>query len=302
MSTAIETAGQPVAKEVKSAHHAETLEQLFRRIGQISSLPAVANRISQVADDEESNAADLLQVVSQDPALAIRILRTVNSSYYGITNEVGDLQTAISLLGFTEVRKLALTVYVARLCEEQTNYREFSREGLWNHMVAVGSIARMISQKYEIGNPDEAYMAGLMHDVGLLLIDQYMHPQLCQVIDLIYDGVDTTEAERQILTFDHTDLGAYIAIQCQVPERIVSAVRYHHHPSNYEGEERELLDIIAVANYVANHKEITSLGVQHITMPSEVVCSTLGFEVERLPAVIEELEEALDQAQILANI
>lgn len=302
MSATTLSASQPVARNIKSAEHAASLEKLFRRIGQISSLPAVANRISQVADDEESSAADLLQVVGQDPALSIRILRTVNSSYYGVTNEVGDLQTAISLLGFNEVRKLALTVYVARLCEEQTNYRDFSREGLWNHMVAVGTIARMISKRFQRGNPDEAYMSGLLHDVGLLLIDQYMHDQLCHVIDLIYDGMDTTVAEEKILTFDHTDLGAYIAIQCQVPDRIVTAVRYHHNPSDYHGEDRILLDILTVANYLATHKNITSLGVQNIVPPSEEACSSLGLQDNQLSQVIEELEATLDEAQILASI
>jgi putative nucleotidyltransferase with HDIG domain len=302
MSAATLNTSHPVARSVKSAEHAESLEKLFSRIGQVSSLPSVANRILQVADDEASNATDLLEVVGQDPALAIRILRTVNSSYYGMTNEVGDLQTAISLLGFVEVNKLALTVYVARLCEEETSYRGFSREGLWNHMVAVGSIAREISKHFGLGNPDEAYMSGLLHDVGLLLIDQYMHEDLCKVIDLANDGMQTTDAEKKILTFDHTDLGAYIAIQCKLPDRIISAIRFHHCPSEFREEERALLDILTVANYLADYKNITSLGVQNVEPPSDEVCSALGLQADQITTVLDDLEDALDQAQVLAGI
>ena len=289
-------------RNVKSSQHSDCLEQLFLRIGQISSLPSVAARILQVADDEESNANDLLQVVGQDPALSIRILRTVNSSYYGMINEVADLQTAISMLGFVEVRKLALTVYVARLCEENTEYLGFSREGLWKHMVVVGSIARMISKLFRRGNPEEAYMTGLLHDIGILLIDQFMHEQLCHVIDLVNDGAETTEAERQILTFDHTDLGAYVATQCNLPEHVVAAIQFHHHPCEYQGQERNLLDIVAISNYLASRKNITALGVANVAPPTDVVCQSLGLQEQQMAIILDELETTINQAEILASI
>ncbi len=293
---------QTVAQNVQSEEHNTALEQLFRRIGQLSSLPSVAGRILQVAADGESNASDLLQVVSLDPTLAIRIVRTVNTSYYGLKNEVADLKTAISMLGFIEVRKLAMTVYVARLCEEQSSYRGYSREGLWKHLVAVGTIARMVSQVLQREEPEEAYMAGLLHDIGLLLADQYMHDKFCQVIDRVEDGAETDGVEREIFTFDHTDLGAFIATQSNLPERIVTAIRYHHRPSEYQGSERGLLDIIAVANYLASQKNITSLGVQHIPAPTDVVCKSLDLHKQRMAAIIEELDGALESAGILASI
>ncbi|NOY43734.1 MAG: HDOD domain-containing protein [Planctomycetes bacterium] len=300
MSTS--TLSQPVAQNVKSEEHAKSLEHLFRRIGQLSSLPSVAQRILQVAGDEESNATDLLKVVGQDPALSIRILKTVNSSYYGLLNEVADLKTAISMLGFVEVRKLAMTVYVARLCEEPTSHRDFSREGLWKHMVAVGAIARLISQILRRGEPEEAYIAGLLHDVGLLLVDQYMHGQLCHVIDLVVDGMGTTEAEQKILTFDHTDLGTYIAAQSNLPERIIAAIQFHHRPCEYQGKDRTLLDIISVANYLASHKKLTSLGVQNVAAPTDTVCESLGLQKQQMAAIFEELDIALESAEVLASI
>jgi len=296
------TATQPVAHQVKSDEHAKSLEVLFQRIGQISSLPSVASSILQVADNEESTSEDLLNVVVQDPVLSIRILKTVNSSYYSLNNEIADLQTAISMLGFVEVRKLAMTVYVARMCEESTNYRDFSREGLWEHMVVVGTIARLISTTLGKGEPEEAYLGGLLHDIGLLLIDQYMHDQLCHVIDLVADGTETTEAERQILTFDHTDLGTYIAHQSNLPDRVTAAIQYHHRPAEYEGEDRCLLDIITLANHLASDKSFTSLGIQNIPAPDESLYESLGMDEEQKAAILEQLDAALESAQVLAKI
>ena len=167
MSAVIEI-GEGAKRRAKSVNHVAALEKLFRRIGQLSSLPGVAQRIIEVADDEDSTAEDLLKVVEQDPTLAVRIMRTVNSTFFGLHQEVADLQTAVSMLGFVEVRKLALTVCVARLCEENSSYHSFSREGLWKHMVTVAEISRLVSEICGCGKPEEAYMAGLLHDIGLV--------------------------------------------------------------------------------------------------------------------------------------
>jgi len=145
-------------------------------------------------------------------------------------------------------------------------------------------------------------MAGLLHDVGMLLIDQYMHKPFCQVIDLVLGGTETTEAERQILTFDHTDLGAYVARKSNFPERMAVAIRYHHRPSDYRGRERELLDIVAMANYLASHRGLSSLGISNIAAPDARVCSSLGLHKRHLTAILLELDETLKSAQVLADI
>jgi len=296
------TKDNAISRRAISPQHGDTLQRLFQRVGQMSSLPSVAQRVLQVAADKESCAADLLVVVEQDPTLAFRILRTVNSSYFGLSNEIADLKTAIAMLGFVEVRNLALTVYVARMCEDESEYCDFSREKLWQHMVTVGTIARLLAKKSGKADPDEAYMAGLLHDIGLLLIDQYMHKQLCKVIDLVYEGVDTIEAEQRVLTFDHTDLGAYVARQSKFPERIAIAIQHHHQARLFFGSDRELLDIIAIANYLATRQEISSLGMNNVQDPDDRIWQNLGICENELTAIWEELQPTLASAQVLATI
>jgi len=128
-------------------------------------------------------------VIESDPTLALRILRTVNSSYLGLTNRVADRKSAISLLGFREVRNLALTVYVGRLFKESGVYRGFTRDGLWNHMVTVATTARMIAKVCHKAGPDEAYLAGLLHDVGYILIDQFLRRHFISVLDRLTQDV-----------------------------------------------------------------------------------------------------------------
>ena len=117
---------------------ASPLERLFARIGEVSSLPDVALEIAALASDTDNGAADLLAAVRRDPALSMRLMRTVNSSYYALRARVTNLGQAINILGVEEVRNLALTAYVAPLFKQTTGYGVYSRYGLWQHMVAAG--------------------------------------------------------------------------------------------------------------------------------------------------------------------
>ncbi|MEM9659762.1 MAG: HDOD domain-containing protein, partial [Planctomycetota bacterium] len=278
------------------------LERLFSRIGELSSLPSVAQRVLSVAADGESNAADLLKVVEQDPTLVIRILRSVNSSHYGLRNQVGDLQSAISLLGFIEVRNLAIIVYVARLCEEPSEYREFSRVGLWKHMVATGAIARLVSQECRRADPEEAFVAGLLHDIGLLLIDQYLHTEMRRLVDLAVAGALTPEAERELLSFDHTDLGGYIGRRSGLPDHVCDAIAFHHRPQSYRGRDRELLNVLVLANYLASRNGLPSLGVDCIAPLEDDVLRGLGLRRTQLKEIGRQMASTIESAGALAAI
>jgi HD-like signal output (HDOD) protein len=282
--------------------HQETLERLFRRIGELSALPSVAQRVVRVASDRQADARDLVQVVEQDPTLAIRILRSVNSSHYGLRSQVTDLQSAIALLGFDEVRNLALTVYVARLSDGGEPYRCFSRANLWKHMVATAVLARMIAATCHRGNPEEAYVVGLLHDVGLLLMEQYLQRQFRQIIDDACDRCTLVKAEFRTLTFDHTDLSAYVAWQSGLSESMCTAIAYHHAPEACRGRDRELLHVLVAANYFAARHGYPALGVATAPRPSDETMRGLGLREPELAAIAAQLADALAAADALANI
>ena len=129
------------------------------------------------------------------------------------------------MLGFTQVRNLALTGYAARMFKSDGVYREFSREGLWKHLVAVASTSRLVAQQCGYESPDEAYLAGLLHDVGLVLIDQHLHRHFKLILDEIDAATETTAAERGRLPFDHTELGEFVVRHWDFPPQIAAAAR-----------------------------------------------------------------------------
>ena len=280
-------------EEDASSPHRAALEKLFTRISEVSTLPTVVTRIIELADDEFSNVSDLLQAIEGDPALAARVLRRVNSSYYGLRNKVADLRSAVSLLGLLEIRGLALTVYVSRMFQEGGDFLSYSREGLWNHSLGVAMIARHVSRVCDCAVPDEAYLAGLLHDIGLILLDQRLRKHFCVVIEKIDEQTPTSQIEREILTFDHADLGAFVSDRWNFPEQIVAAIRHHHHPTEYEGSHQELVYVIAVANYLCTRAGCTSTGVSNVYPPADTVYAGLELAEDKLSKIWEVVQESL---------
>ena len=204
----------PNPRAIDDPQHAPAevlVKRLFARIGEVSSLPMVAVRIIEVAGDSTAGAEDLHRAIQFDAALAVRVMRTVNSSYYSLSNRVADLKLAIALLGFKEIRNLAITAYVAQLFKRAAGHGTYTREGLWNHLIGVGTVARLIAQTCRKVPPQEAYLAGLLHDLGLILTDPYLHKPFCKVVDALNEETPICEVEREILGFDHAQLGEFVA-------------------------------------------------------------------------------------------
>ena len=275
------------------------VKRLFTRISEVSTLPAVAIRIVEVANDPESEAADLLEVVEFDAALATRIIRTVNSSYYALQNKVAELKLAITLLGFKEIRNLAMTAYIAQLFKRPARHAHYSREGLWNHLIGVGTVAKLIAETSKKVAPREAYLAGLLHDLGFILIDQYLHKPFCKMLDAMGPEVPVCQVEEEILGFDHAELGAFVADQWRLPKQLTTAIRYHHDPDRYQGEHAEMVYVVALANFFCHLKDLSSLGVSHTQPPPAEWFTALGLQKADIARIWEHLDEVLQAADIM---
>ncbi len=276
--------------------------RVFERISEVSSLPEVALRIIQLADDPNTGAEELLGAVRSDPTLAMRLMRTVNSSYYALNEKVGDLKQAVTLLGFNEVRNLALTAYVAREFRDGEGHGRYVRLGLWNHMVGTAMVARMMARACGAASPQDAYLAGLLHDFGFILIDQYFHKSFCRVVDAACEDVPVCAIEMQTLGFDHAELGQYVATRWNLPDRVTAAIGAHHVPEQYCGDYPEMVIIVALANFFCHLKDLTSLGVQYVQTPPTRLFSQIGLRKEHVALILQQLDEVLAAARDMALV
>ena len=238
------------------------LERMVRRIDEISTLPQIALKVMEVANDPDSGAADLKEVMEGDAALSARVLRSVNSSAYAVRTRITNLQQAIAYLGLKQIRNLAMTASVSELFKRNEQIGDYRRLDLWRHLVSVGICARLIGLRRKLPSFEDAFLAGLLHDIGIILEDQHAHDKFCTVIASLEADVPLVEIERRVLGFDHTGLGEAVAASWGFPPAVCAAIRYHHNSAAYRGPEVDIVRCVEVANLICTLKGMTSVGAK----------------------------------------
>src|SRR5262245_5777089 len=161
----------------------------------------------QVAGNPSAGAADLKCIVESDPALCVRVLRCVNSATYSLRREIVDLGQAIAFIGFDRLRDLAVTATVSDLFRSEQPIGTYDRAGLWRHLACTAIGARMIAVRTRIRGFEDAFLAGLLHDIGIILMDQHCNDSFKQVILSLTSETTLCEVERKVVGWDHAELG-----------------------------------------------------------------------------------------------
>lgn len=270
-----------------------SIEPMFDELAGLCTLPVVAQKVIQIADDPTSDAQDLLAVVEQDPAVAARLMQVVNSAYCGLRNPVGDLKSALTLLGVERVRSLALTVSMGATFGRPTPVGAFDPERLWDHSVCVATISRLIANHGDYCPPEEAYLAGLLHDIGLLFINQHLSSMGPRVLAHVQSGMSLPNAERRVLAFDHCQVGAYVCWRSGFPSEIVSAIDFHHAPAACPDSALPLVRVVTVANYLATRYGRGSIEGRRLPAPGEGILNPLGLTLLSLRDLWAQLPDAV---------
>ncbi len=232
------------------------LQKALARLTEISSLPEITTRIVEVVENPKSTAQDMHDIVKNDPALASKILKVVNSAFYGLPSQISSLDRAIVMIGLSAVKNLALAASLARLFRPGNITDRFSARDLWTHCIAVGVCARLLAEK-GIGRGEEAFVAGLVHDMGLLVEFQLFPEKLKAVVEHCEGtGGDFLAAERDTIGADHQTFGAALAAKWKFPPGLRSAISHHHNPESLKPELRTLVTVVQVADAICCQNEI----------------------------------------------
>jgi len=292
---------EDAASELMVASPSKLIETVVRRVAEVSTLPHVAVKVIGVARDPDAGAAELKAAVEGDPALGMRVLRMVNSAAYGVRATVTNLQQAISYLGFNQVRNLALTASVSGLFRRNDRHGTYQRSMLWRHLVSVGICARLVARRCKLPNFEDAFLAGLLHDIGIVFEDQHAHAQFCRLIMEITEGTTLSEIERKHLGFDHCALGAAVADGWRFPTAVRAAIRFHHASHAYRGEDSPVVQCVEIANVVCTLKGITSVGKRLVEPPLETF-QAMGFQKEDIFILATDLDQELAMSESLFEL
>ena len=194
------------------------------------SLPEVCIRVNEMLDDPSVTAAELGQIISQDTSLTARLLKIVNSSYYGFQAKIETVSRAVTVVGLRELRGL---IIAASAVETFSNVPDtiLNKVRFWRHSLYCGVIARLLAEQCHVLHSERLFVAGLLHDIGKLIIAQRL-PTETKMITLEAENGQRSEfeVEQDILGFNHAEVGGELMMAWNMPETLFESVAYHHDP------------------------------------------------------------------------
>jgi HD-like signal output (HDOD) protein len=225
------------------------IRDAIQGVSALATLPEVTSRIITTVEDPKSSAGQLHKIISHDPSLSARILKVVNSAFYGVSGQVGSVDRAIVLLGMTAVKNIAVAASLGQLFRGAKLGAGVSARDLWNHCIAVGVVARELAKNITGINNDEIFLAGLIHDVGILVALQTW-PEKLQVVctTVKTTGAPFCEVERQIFGVDHQMLGKGLAEMWKFTQSCQNVAGFHHDPSAALEVHRPLVTLVKIAD------------------------------------------------------
>ena len=206
--------------DLQTADTQAIVNKALAAIGEIATLPEVTVKIIEVVEDPKGTARDLHEVIKRDPALSAKVLKVVNSAFYGLPGQVASVDRAIVLLGLSAVKNIAIAASISRMFKGAKATDAFDAKALWRHSLAVGVAAKMISTAAgDVAGQDEMFLAGLIHDLGLLMERQAFPEELNTIVSKVSAGEGTfLEMERAVLGATHQDFGDGLTTKWEIPQ------------------------------------------------------------------------------------
>lgn len=276
------------------------IEKKLKNVNELPTLPVVYQRIMKLMANPKTTARDMGRVVEEDQSLTTKVLKMINSAFYGLPGRVSTVSHAVVMLGFREVCNISFSASVISAFGQKGDSKVFDHEKFWQHSLAVAIIARIIAKRIgppKIKDPEEAYVAGLIHDIGKVIEDQYMHDDFVKVVELVKVSEHTiSESEEKVFGFTHQDVGQLLSERWRLPSVLVDAIRDHGHPKmNLAGSETPLAAVVHLADLLARSMDLGYGGDPYIPKFVDEVWGWTGFNRGHIEIIMDEARAAYDE-------
>ena len=278
------------------------LETLIMTASDLPTIPVVATKVMQLIESEGVSAEELARLVSADPAVAARVLKISNSSFYGCQRQIQTLSHAIMMLGYNTLRSLVVAASVKQV------YKPYglTEKMLWEHSFGAGLAARLIANKTRLVNEEEAFLGGLFHDIGKIIMNFFDSQQFQKVMEKCYnEQISFLEAEQQVYSYTHAEVGGLVIKKWNFPEMLMKAVLQHHYFDFGEDEEPSQIKLTCVVGLANLFCHKLGIGVRepeedlilHETIPANL----LNLGEARINVLLEYFDQAYTQDKSFFN-
>lgn len=280
----------------------QVVRAAIAEISHIATLPEVTMKIIRLVEDPDSTAQDLNNVITNDPALGARILKVVNSAFYGLPGQIGSINRAVVLLGLNAVKNIAIAASLAKLFRGGQICPQFNARDLWSNSIAVATGTRLLAGKAGLGLPDEAFLAGLIHNIGIMVEMQACRAGFIEAMERhAAGGITLRQAEIACIGASHEEFGAGLCKAWKFPSSFAYVTGFHHRPMELSPNNRKLTGMVHVADIVVAGMEIGfHQGVETEAISRDLL-NELGLTTDDVEAVLDELPDAMQEAQALVS-
>jgi len=271
-----------------------TLDSVISKIDDLPALPTIVNDVMRLTEDPYSTVKDIENVMLKDQGLTTRILRLANSVHYGYARRISTISEASVLLGFEAIKSMTLAASVNSLMIKKVPGYELGENELWIQSQSCAMISRYISKKLKYPFADQAYVAGLLRDIGKVIISYYLVDYSKEIMAKLEENPNLSfvEVEESVLGFNHSQIGAKVAKKWNLPDELIEAIEYHHNPEkatvNYK-----LTAIVHLADAITMMMGI-GLGVDGLIYNlSKEALDSLGVDEHQLEQLFSDASDIL---------
>jgi len=271
------------------------------KIRGLPTLPVILDKMNRIAGDPETSAKKLGEIISDDPASASKILRIVNSSFYGLPHKISTVSHAIVILGFNAVKSIVMSSTIFDAFAKAGSEAGFDRMEFWKHSIGTGTSARAVARRMGIAQTEEYFVAGLLHDIGKVLLDQFLHPVFVKILETAASKkILFVSAEDSILGLNHAQIGEWLFQKWGLPAPLVAAVRFHHDPKR-AGEHVRFAAVIHVADILCRAIRLGSGGDSKIPLADRDAWRALQIPYTDLESAFGEIAAEFDRAMVFLD-
>ncbi len=273
-------------------------QKLINKYNDIKTLPHVVTKLSKLINDEESTMKDFEDVIKIDPTLVVRLLRLVNSPFYGLTQKVDSISRAVAFIGMKNLQNIAVTDAMKNIFgSSKSSAGIFSKKQLWLHCAAVSICSKLLAERIFGINGDDAYLCGILHDIGLIVEEQVAEKKFLAACEECGTTGALDKFEQEYLDTDHCEIGYLMTLDWDMPITVQEAIRDHHTQLD-DVEPESLTGILQISEYIISHLGYTALsgGVAQI---SDGLLAHLKENVDEYKVLMDDMPEELAKAQDL---
>jgi len=270
-------------------------EDFIEKFSDTHPLPHVVTRLSNLIADSESTMKDFEEVIKMDPILVSRLLRLVNSPFYGLAQSVDSISRAVAFLGMKNLHNLVVTDALKNIFISPQKESLFSKKRLWIHSASVSICSKMVAERIFGINGDDALLCGILHDFGLLVEEQVAHAKFIKIYEQVKDSAQLISLEQEMLGTDHCEIGRLLTQAWNMPPAISEAIGHHHAlaedvaPASHAG-------ILQISEFLAGklgHSTLPNMGI----LISPPLQQHIQDNLDEYSILLEDIPEEMEKAQ-----